>query len=356
MNIDITPYIKELLFEHNNMVIPGFGALTLKYAPSTIDHVQGLLNPPTKSIAFDKNLVVNDGKLINIIQEKHKVSAEEATNQINKYVKIIKDQIDRREMVNILGVGRLYKDFENNIQFIPDTTNFNKEAFGLPTVNFFPLLRDEATPETIVPSGSTTRRYEPKYKKSENTPSLLERIQSLFQEHSWLPIALIAVGLIALGSYLMPKFLTSSSSPITEKLVNQSPAEEVVSAVTDQEDVIQDEEEYDEQEDIDDFEADAATASVEHEGIPDTDGITVNPNQRLCVVSVGVFGSKANAQKRIEEVYAYGFDALPEKYMKNGKELTKVAIQFGFETEAEFKKQIKEIKKRFKKAVVMRKE
>ena len=54
MNIDITPYIKELLFENNSLVVPGFGALTLKYSPSTIEHVQGLLNPPTKSINFSR--------------------------------------------------------------------------------------------------------------------------------------------------------------------------------------------------------------------------------------------------------------------------------------------------------------
>ena len=129
------------------MVIPSFGALTLQYAPSTIDHVQGLLNPPSKSISFDNNLIVNDGKLIDIIQQKHQITTEEATSQINKFVALIKDQIDRREMVNLQGVGRLYKDFENKIQFIPDSTNFNKESFGLPTVNFIPILREQTTSE-----------------------------------------------------------------------------------------------------------------------------------------------------------------------------------------------------------------
>ena len=54
MKIDITPYIKELLYENNTLIIPSFGALTLQYAPSTVDYVQGLLNPPTKFIDFDK--------------------------------------------------------------------------------------------------------------------------------------------------------------------------------------------------------------------------------------------------------------------------------------------------------------
>ena len=197
MNIDITPYIKELLYENNNLVIPGFGALTLQYAPSTIDHVQGLLNPPTKSINFDKNLVVNDGKLVNIIQQKHQVTHEQATQQVERFVAIMKDQLDRREMVNIAGVGRLYKDFEQNIQFIPDSTNFNKDAFGLPTVKFHPVLRDKVTAESIVPSGSSTTY------SSTKKPSFFERIQLYLEDNTWIPIALAATFLIVLGLSLI---------------------------------------------------------------------------------------------------------------------------------------------------------
>ena len=57
-------------------------------------------------------------------------------------------------MVNIPGVGRLYKDFESNIQFIPDSTNFNKDSFGLPTIKFYPILRDKVSAESIIPSNS----------------------------------------------------------------------------------------------------------------------------------------------------------------------------------------------------------
>ena len=154
MKIDITPYIKELLYENNTLIIPSFGALTLQYAPSTVDYVQGLLNPPTKFIDFDKNLVVNDGKLVDIIQRKHQISAEQANQLIKQYVASTEDQLSKREMVNIPGVGRLYKDFESNIQFIPDSTNFNKDSFGLPTIKFYPILRDKVSAESIIPSNS----------------------------------------------------------------------------------------------------------------------------------------------------------------------------------------------------------
>lgn len=349
MNIDITPYIKELLFENNNLVIPGFGALSLTYSPSTIDHVQGLLNPPTKAINFDKNLVVNDGKLVNIIQEKHQVSTEEANRQITKFVNIMKDQLDKREMVNIANVGRLYKDFENKIQFIPDSTNFNKEAFGLPTVNFYPILRDKVTAETIIPSG-TAKSY-----KSTKKKSFFEKFQDYSRENSWLPISLITALLIVIGGYGMKKMGLFNGNTVADKKVNESPTEITANQETS---LAADsyEDDLEEDNDAEDFAEDEAMATTDDEDVVDTESSTLSPNQRIAVVSVGIFGNKANAQKRIEQVYEYGYDALPNKYSKNGKELTQIGIQFAFETESEFEETLKHIRKKFKDAKVIRQE
>lgn len=352
MNIDITPYIKELLFENNSLVIPGFGALTLKYSPSTIDHVQGLLNPPTKSINFDGNLVVNDGKLVDIIQQKHQVSTEEAHRQIAKFVSIVKDQLDRREMVNIAGVGRLYKDFENKIQFIPDSTNFNKEAFGLPTVNFYPILRDKVSADTIVPSGST------KGHKYPQKQSLIERVKAYTTEHEWIPLALTTLAFLIVGTILVNQSGLFNSQSIADKKVNESPIETGVSQETALDvDSPTTAEEITPDEDAEDFATDESAAlSDDSEEIIDTESSTLSPNQRIAVVSVGIFGNKSNAQRRIEQVYDYGYDALPKKYIKKGKELTQIGIQFAFETEEEFEETMAHIRKRFEGAKVIEKE
>ena len=168
------------------------------------------------------------------------------------------------------------------------------------------------------------------------------------EEHSWLPIALITIGFIIPGYFLVSKYIINAPSTQTEVKVNQSPSESITN-------IGGEEEEEDNNEDAADFADDQASIKNEEDAV-DTESITVNPNQRICVVSVGAFGNKTNAQKRIEQVYDYGFDALPEKYIKNGKELTKVGIQFAFETEEEFDTKLRAIKKRFKNAVVIKKE
>ena len=46
---DITVYIRELLFRHDCVIIPGFGAFIGNYFPSHIDRNEGLFYPPVKT-------------------------------------------------------------------------------------------------------------------------------------------------------------------------------------------------------------------------------------------------------------------------------------------------------------------
>ena len=341
MNIDIPPSSTELLYEHNSLVIPGLGALILEYAPSTIDHVQGLLNPPSKSIHFDNNLVVNDGKLVQLIQDRHQVSTEEANQQVNYFLENIRNQLNKREMVNITGVGRLYRNFENQIQFIPDSTNFNKESFGLPTIKFYPILKKQKQSPTSTPV------HIPSPVVQESSP--VKRLLTFIKQNTWLPAAAISIGFILILSLLFKNLLFEPSSTSNDIKVNQSPTE-----VLSNEELTKKDLKAEQDEDAADYEEDLATDETADP--LDTESITVNPNQRIAIVSVGVFGNKQNAQRRIRQVYEYGYDVLPEKYVRKGQELTKVGIQFAFETEDEFEETFKNIKERFDNAVVIKKE
>ena len=56
-------------------------------------------------------------------------------------MKGVKAAIERREIVVFPKVGRLYKDYEQNLQFLADNTNFNVDSFGLPDVQFYPITQ-----------------------------------------------------------------------------------------------------------------------------------------------------------------------------------------------------------------------
>ncbi len=348
MDIDIAPYIKELLYKHNNLVIPGFGNFVLTYASTTVDHVQGLLNPPSKTIAFDNNLITNDGKLVEYIKEKHQLSATDATAIINTFVSKTKAQLGSREMVTIQEVGRLYKDFENNIQFIPDTTNFNKASFGLPTINFYPILREPTAASTksktkqpiSQPTKKTTTKTSTTYKEEQ------KGWWGYLMSNSWIPISALLLLLAGLGTYIVYPMLTPDKTALAESRINQRPTRvdnEIDNASEDP------------REDLIDLQMEEeAIAAAQQEEMIDTESITVNPNQKECIVSIGVYGVKENAAALIKQVYDKGYDAYRENYSRNGKNLTKVGIQFGYETEEEFDRKIRNIKRDFPTAVVIK--
>ena len=366
MDIDIAPYIKELLYKHNNLVIPGFGNFVLSYASTTIDHVQGILNPPSKKIAFDTNLLTNDGKLIEYLKEKHQIGTDDANAIINTFVSKIKMQLGKREMVTLPEVGRLYKDFEDNIQFIPDVTNFSKESFGLPSINFYPILRDNKaeakknTATTTIPTvnpavnpavnstkkiPSSTNITNTATQTATNTVTAAKKTipqpikKSFWDTYQYVPGILLLLLLAGIGTCVIyPKM---KGTAVVDNRINQKPSKMDQDAPEDPE------------EDLIDMQMEQE-AEAEAENI-DTESITVSPNQRECIVSIGVFGNKANATKMIQEVYDKGYDAYRDNYMKNGKDLTKVGVQFAYETQEEYNRKLDNIKQDFPNAVVIKK-
>lgn len=141
MQIDIPAHIEKLLFLHDSLTIPAFGTFTATKTPALADYAGGTVTPPSKSLTFSENLSIDDGILINDIAVTHSISTEEARKAVTEYVEKMQGLLGQREIVTLPNVGRLYKNYVQKIQFLPDTTNFNPESFGLPPLQFSPLAR-----------------------------------------------------------------------------------------------------------------------------------------------------------------------------------------------------------------------
>lgn len=171
MQIDIPAHIEKLLYLHDSLVIPGFGGFTATRTPATTDYVGGTVNPPSKTLVFSENLMVDDGLLTADIADAHGISLEDAGRSVEEFVEKMKALLDQREIVTLPGVGRLYKNYVQKIQFLPDATNFNSAAYGLPPLQFSPIARSREisgstpTPEAqaIPPAPPTPPMPEPTY-------------------------------------------------------------------------------------------------------------------------------------------------------------------------------------------------
>ena len=138
--MDITAFIRELLFSHDCVIVPGFGGFIGNYTPARIDKSSSTFYPPVKQITFNRNLNHNDGLLVGRISESAKMNYGDARNLVEEYVASVRKKLEKGEKVVFDNIGRFINNQEGNIQFEPDTSvNYHLDSFGLESFNFQPL-------------------------------------------------------------------------------------------------------------------------------------------------------------------------------------------------------------------------
>ena len=138
--MDITAFIRELLFSHDCVIVPGFGGFIGNYNPARIDKSTSTFYPPVKQISFNRNLSHNDGLLVGRISESAKVNYGDARNLVEEYVASLKKKLEKGEKIVFDNIGSFINNQEGNIQFEPDTSvNYHLDSFGLESFHFQPL-------------------------------------------------------------------------------------------------------------------------------------------------------------------------------------------------------------------------
>lgn len=130
--VKIEKHIAQLLRNYDCVIIPGLGGFVANYSPSQFNMAKGLFSPPSKAIIFNRNLINNDGLLVNHLSVNENLSYSEAGNFVSEYVAICKSQLSSGKRIEFDELGVLYEDNENILQFRPDfSVNFLTESFGL---------------------------------------------------------------------------------------------------------------------------------------------------------------------------------------------------------------------------------
>ena len=144
--MSISKHITELLYNHNCVIVPGFGAfLTKNIAASRNNDV---FSPPKKTIAFNSMLKENDGLLANKISATDGISYKAALKKIKKDIKTLASSLNVGE-VEIDNIGILRLNDEKKIQFQPNqNVNFDSRSYGLESFTRPP--RKTSSPEEKV--------------------------------------------------------------------------------------------------------------------------------------------------------------------------------------------------------------
>jgi cell division protein FtsN len=145
MNI-IEKYIKELLIENDQVIIPELGSFIKKSIPSEISHTQKKISPPSKKVVFTPQDDDPQKLLIAYLQEKENMNADEAMKHIREYVENIMHQVKSGSSAEIDEIGTLQLE-EGKLKFDSAAREdaFN-DAFGLGLIEI-EIPEEESTPE-----------------------------------------------------------------------------------------------------------------------------------------------------------------------------------------------------------------
>ncbi len=140
--MELAIYIKKLLYNHDILVIPGFGGLITKYKPAEINVNDHSIAPPSKYLSFDDDLIDTDGLLANYISSQKGISKEEAEAFILSEVKLISKRLDEKETILFEGIGYFSK--ENGVTRFErePEVNFLTDSFGLSNIDYKPVEYD----------------------------------------------------------------------------------------------------------------------------------------------------------------------------------------------------------------------
>jgi nucleoid DNA-binding protein len=138
--VDVTAYIRELLFGHDCVIVPGFGGFIGNYTPARIDRSTDTFYPPVKKISFNRNLNHNDGLLVGRISGSKSINYGDARNLVEEFVAGIRKKLEKGEKVVFDNIGSFVNNHEGNLQFEPDSNvNYHLDSYGLEPFQCLPL-------------------------------------------------------------------------------------------------------------------------------------------------------------------------------------------------------------------------
>jgi len=130
--LEISRYIKDLLFIHDCVILPGLGGFVANYCPAQENPLTNEMLPPSKAVSFNRNLKQNDGLLINCLAEEERLTYSEAKRSIELYIEDVSVRLRRNERVIFSELGELFYNKRHKLQFEPaKDINFLADLFGM---------------------------------------------------------------------------------------------------------------------------------------------------------------------------------------------------------------------------------
>ena len=227
---NLDTYIEDLLFKHQCVIIPEFGAFVSNRKAAELAADKSF-SPPQKELTFNARLTYNDGLLAKHISEVERSSYEEAQGYIKSVVTTWKQDLSLGKEIRLANIGKFTKGTDNNVIFTSlSKENYLTDSFGMSNVAAKEINKSETGVEIANPIYGNDQNNKPGLVEN---PSVTPEEAAAGKPKPKMPLpikyaAVAIVGLSAIG-FAIYSFLNNQENPtVVEVQADPAKVEELV--------------------------------------------------------------------------------------------------------------------------------
>lgn len=217
---DVLQALPGMFWDHDCVMLPGLGGFVCNPRSARYDKAQQQIVPPSRDVLFNPRLTTNDGLVANELMAKHGMAYPAALRAVDALVDALKAQLDEGAIVELPGLGRLYREDDAQLRFNADA-EFERAlgSFGHASIALSPL-ESVIAPAPLAPVAAEEPKQKPK------VVSLPKREQPTVPWRTQLAraAAAMAIPLTLGGAWLLSHPAGSDTMLGSNPLWNASPA------------------------------------------------------------------------------------------------------------------------------------
>ncbi|MDR2130008.1 MAG: hypothetical protein LBP56_02360 [Odoribacteraceae bacterium] len=141
-------YIEELVYLHDQVIIPGIGALVGHHESAKIK--EGRITPPLKKVLFNSQVRHDDGMLAIWIAQREGIDTRKARARVARLRDSLLERLEQGETIPFGTIGTFHADRKGRPRLEPSGHNFLADTAGM-----LPLV----LPPTVTRRGDDTGEY-----------------------------------------------------------------------------------------------------------------------------------------------------------------------------------------------------
>ena len=75
--------------------------------------------------------------------EKEHLTFKQAKQAVKEYCEQLEQDLNNNKIIHFNNIGKLHVNKDSKLEFVPENTNFLRDAFGLPELECAPILRNK---------------------------------------------------------------------------------------------------------------------------------------------------------------------------------------------------------------------